>query len=262
MFIRCMIRPEVFRQSHRSTLSGCLRGISTLPNNPHIYYFPDPSNPSRYTLSYLPTEPPVYSLCIGQTSTIPPTDDPTSFTTNPKFLSILQSVIAANATSDPIVQAASAAYASQAGSSLGSGGFLFPSNHPSSQQTSYSSATRRSRAPGIGTAHSDSPGKHAPTGSGAGPTASQGGMGSGGRGGYVHVSDLRRPPDFGRIADPEDIFGSVEVDSTGSFVGERGGYQESGTYRAVTREGILGLSDFLRGKLVERLKELEGKERS
>jgi hypothetical protein len=66
--------------------------------------------------------------------------------------------------------------------------------------------------------------------SGAGPSA--------GRGGWVHVSDERRPPDWGRIADPEDIFGSVEVDQTGKFVGEGGNYQESGTYRIVTNDGM------------------------
>jgi len=82
-------------------------------------------------------------------------------------------------------------------------------------------------------------------------------MGGAGRGGFVHVSDLRHPPDFGRIAEPEDIFGSVEVDGNGQFVGEKGNYQDSGTYRVITREGILGLTDFLRGKLVERLQELE-----
>jgi hypothetical protein len=86
-------------------------------------------------------------------------------------------------------------------------------------------------------------------------------MGGAGRGGWVHVSDLRKPPDFGRIADPEDIFGSVEVDGEGKFVGEKGSYQESGTYRIVTREGILGLSDFMRGKLVERLRQMEAEEK-
>jgi len=75
------------------------------------------------------------------------------------------------------------------------------------------------------------------------------------------VSDLRHPPDFGRIADPDDIFGSLEVDGRGDFVTEEGkplgSYQESGTYRVVTRDGILGLSEFLRERLLERLKELE-----
>jgi len=74
----------------------------------------------------------------------------------------------------------------------------------------------------------------------------------------VHVSDTRNPPDYGRIAWPEDIFGSVEVDGQGRFVeaGEgkgTGNYQESGSYRVCTREGILGLSPFLRERVVERL---------
>jgi len=70
----------------------------------------------------------------------------------------------------------------------------------------------------------------------------------------VHVSDERHLPDFGRIAEPEDIFGSVEVDGRGQFVDGHGRYQESGTYRLVTNEGVLGLSDYLRNRLVERLK--------
>ena len=74
----------------------------------------------------------------------------------------------------------------------------------------------------------------------------------------MHLSDLRKPPDFGRIAEPEDIFGSLEVDGHGEFVEgsegkDRGNWVESGTYRIVTNEGVLGLGDFLRGKLVERL---------
>lgn len=79
----------------------------------------------------------------------------------------------------------------------------------------------------------------------------------------MHVSDTRNPPDYGRIAWPEDIFGSVEVDGAGRFVeageGEGGGegkgrYQESGSYRVVTREGILGLSPYLQERMVERLR--------
>lgn len=71
------------------------------------------------------------------------------------------------------------------------------------------------------------------------------------------MSDTRNPPDWGRIAWPEDIFGSVEVDVNGKFVEERGNYQASGTYRIITREGILGITPFLRERLVERLQELE-----
>lgn len=89
--------------------------------------------------------------------------------------------------------------------------------------------------------------------SGGGGASDQGGAGSGGRGGWVHVSDQRNVPDYGRIAWPEDIFGSLEVDGQGKFVGGSGGYQSSGTYRMVTRDGILGLSEYLREKLVQRL---------
>lgn len=74
-------------------------------------------------------------------------------------------------------------------------------------------------------------------------------------GGWIHVSDLRNPPDFGRIAWPEDIFGSLEVDGSGRIV--EGSWQDSGSYRVVTREGVLGLTEYLRGKLVVRLQELE-----
>jgi hypothetical protein len=74
-------------------------------------------------------------------------------------------------------------------------------------------------------------------------------------GGWIHVSDLRNPPDFGRIAWPEDIFGSLEVDGKGGIV--EGSWQDSGSYRVVTREGVLGLSEFMRGKVVERLRGLE-----
>lgn len=51
------------------------------------------------------------------------------------------------------------------------------------------------------------------------------------------------------------------MDGLGNFTADGGNYQESGTYRIITREGILGLTPFLRGRLVERLKELEKEER-
>lgn len=73
------------------------------------------------------------------------------------------------------------------------------------------------------------------------------------------MSDSRAPPDYGRIAWPEDIFGSLEVDGQGNIVGENGNWQKSGSYRIITRDGILGLSDFLREKLVQRLREEESK---
>lgn len=70
----------------------------------------------------------------------------------------------------------------------------------------------------------------------------------------MHISDQRHPPDYGRIAEPEDIFGSIEVDGNGQFVDGHGHYQSSGTYRLVTRDGIFGLGQYLRQKLVQRLK--------
>jgi hypothetical protein len=76
------------------------------------------------------------------------------------------------------------------------------------------------------------------------------------------VADQRRIPDFGRIPDPEDIFGSVEVDGQGKFVDGHGRYQPSGTYRICTNDGILGLTDFMRQKLVERLKLQEAAEKN
>lgn len=213
------------------------RAISTLPNNPHIVrdqhteptcasadreQYIHSNSPSSHTLSYLPTSPPNGKLAIGSTTALPPT--PESLTENHNFLSILQSVIREHATKDPEVQAAAAAYASSAGSSLGSGGVFFPANHPSRQHVKQK---RRSWSSGGGV-----------SGGGGGPTSRQGGIGGAARGGWVHVSDRRNPPDYGRIAWPEDIFGSLEVDGEGSFVGNNGNYQESGTYRVVTREGM------------------------
>ena len=126
--------------------------------------------------------------------------------------------------------------ASTAGSSLGSGGAFFPQPQRNKRRgTNYGG--------GGGTG-----------GDGAGGASSQGGAGGAGRGGYIHVYDLRNPPDFGRIPAPEDIFGSLEVDSEGKFVDGHGRYQNSGTYRVLTNQGFLGLSSFLREKLTERLR--------
>lgn len=130
-------------------------------------------------------------------------------------------MIAEHGHADPEVQAQAGAFASSGGVSLGS---MKPNRR--GQQS----------------------------GASGGGASDQGGMGSGGRGGWVHVSDQRNIPDYGRIAWPEDIFGSLEVDGHGKFVDGHGRYQSSGTYRMVTRDGILGLSDYLRGKLVERLR--------
>lgn len=116
------------------------------------------------------------------------------------------------------MQSQAMALASTSGSALGSGGIFFPQGR---------TGKKTPRAGG---------------GDGAGGASSQGGAGGGGRGGWVHVSDLRAPPDYGRIPFPEDIFGSLEVDGSGRFVrsedGIEGNFQWSGTYRIVTREGM------------------------
>lgn len=150
-----------------------------------------------------------------------------------------------HAAQDPDVQAAAAMYASQAGSALGSGGVFFPQQRQKKRRQSQSQkAQNYGGGGGAG-------------GDGAGGASSQGGMGGAGRGGYIHVSDQRQPPDFGRVAWPEDIFGSLEVDGEGRFTDGDGRYQEAGTYRVCTNQGVLGLSPFLRGKLVERLELLD-----
>ncbi|KAI9719101.1 MAG: hypothetical protein M1812_003731 [Candelaria pacifica] len=208
------------------------RGLSTLEGHPHIYVFPSHQlGSSSHILTLLPTSPPSPKLSIGTTTSIPP--NPDSFTENHSFLAMLQSVLAEHAHEDPDVISQAQAMASTAGSGLGSGGVFFP------QQ-------KNRRAKGYG-------GGGGAGGDGAGGASAQGGMGGAGRGGWVHVSDRRNPPDYGRIAWPEDIFGSIEVDGEGKFAGGKGGYQPSGTYRIVTREGMLGLSPYLREKVVERL---------
>ncbi|EPE29354.1 hypothetical protein GLAREA_00514 [Glarea lozoyensis ATCC 20868] len=222
-----------------SPLRQAIRSISTLQSNPHIYVFPKSSN--SHILSLLPTNPPTESLSIGVTTKVPPTTD--SLTENPKFLAILNEVMKEHSAQDPIVQGQAAAFASTSGSALGSGGMFFP------QQ-------RKKKTPRAG-------GGGGSGGDGAGGASAQGGAGGGGRGGWLHVSDMRAPPDYGRIAFPEDIFGSLEVDGTGQFVqgedGSVGNWQSSGSYRIITREGILGLSDYLREKLISRLREEEKK---
>ncbi len=201
-------------QSCRQSLHSPMflyRPASTLPNNQHIYVFPDLQESSSHILTLLPTDPPTPSLALGTTSKVPPTSD--SLKQNPKFSQVLHSVIAENAHNDTNVQ-------QQAGALASSGGFNL--------------------------------GKQ--TNSQFGGSSSQGGAGGGNRGGFVHVSDERHMPDYGRIAEPEDIFGSLEVDGNGKFVDGHGNYQESGTYRMVTNEGLFGLGKYLREKLVERLR--------
>lgn len=176
--------------------------------------FPNYASKQSHIFTLLPTEPPTTELALGEAEGLPPI--PNTFKENPKFLQILHSVIAEDAHNDPQVKGQAAAMASSAGASI-------------------MQMNRR-------------------TNTGASGASDQGGAGSGGQGGYIHVSDNRHPPDYGRIAEPEDIFGSLEVDGDGSFTDGHGKYQQSGTYRICTRDGVLQLPDYLRRRLVERLK--------
>jgi len=173
-------------------------------------------------LSLLPSEPVNPDLAIGLTTQLPPTTD--SFKENPKFLNIVQEVCAEHAVEDPDAKSQAQVMVSIAGANLSSGGVLLGGQRG-----------RRRRAEG---------------GDSSGGASGQGGAGSGGRGGWIHISDGRRPPDYGRIAwyvlhcfnrlvvsqmrptlmryRPEDMFGSLEVDANGQFVGGNGNYQPSG----------------------------------
>ncbi|OJD19663.1 hypothetical protein AJ78_00395 [Emergomyces pasteurianus Ep9510] len=200
------------------------RSLTTLPNNPHIFVFPNTEAPNSYILSLLPSDPPKPELSIGVTSTLPPTTD--SFKENPAFLKTLQSVISEHAREDPDVVSQAQVMAFTTGANIASGGA--------------SPSPQRKHRKGHGAASLDE--------------GSKGGADSAGRGGWIHISDTRNAPEFARIAWPEDIFGSLEVDGSGNI---ENNYQPSGTYRIITPNGILGLSPFLREKLVERLRSEE-----
>ncbi|KYK60693.1 hypothetical protein DCS_01831 [Drechmeria coniospora] len=196
-----------------ANVSLARRWVTTLPNNPHIKVFDNPASPASHVLTYLERNPPSASLAIGTCTQMPPT--PASFRENARFMDILRQVVEEYGHEDEDVIAQAKGYAGSGGSHLGSAGW----------------ASSPPQRPSRGSARNQA--------------------GGGGRGGWVHLSDRRNPPDFGRIAWPEDILGSVEVDQNGRVIGR---VQPSGTYRVVTNEGILGLSPFLREKLVERLK--------
>ncbi|TDZ67268.1 hypothetical protein CTRI78_v003152 [Colletotrichum trifolii] len=218
--------------------SSSIRSVSTLPSNPAIRVFAADASRASFLLSYLDDEPPNQRLAIGFSTTDPPT--PQSFTENQTFSNILYEVLAENAHKDKDLLAQAQAFAGPGGANLGSGGAFF------AQRNKRGSSGKVGGGGGAG-------------GSGAGGASGQGGAGGGGHGGYVHLSDSRNPPDFGRIAWPEDILGSVEVDQNGDIIGK---LEPSGTYRIITRDGILGLSPFLTIKLIERLRLEDRKDKS
>lgn len=209
------------------------RTVSSLASNSHIKVFNDPSSPASHVLTYLENDPPSKRLAIGTSVKIPPS--PQTFKENPAFLELLDEVIQEFGHKDEDVISQARALASPGGFNLGSGGAFFSQKHRRERR---GDSSRQGAGGGAG-------------GSGAGGASGQGGAGGAGRGGWVHLSDRRNPPDFGRIAWPEDILGSVEVNEAGEVIGR---VQPSGTYRILTNQGILGLSPFLRGKLVDRLK--------
>jgi hypothetical protein len=172
--------------------------------------FPNRPAPNLYLLTYLESDPPSPSLAIGTSSTNPPT--PRTFNANSRFLSILNEVLVENGHDDPALKSQAKVFAGPGGTSFGTGA---PSTQPTHRGQAGSSKLTG--------------------GGGAGGASAQGGAGGGHRGGFIHLSDERNPPDFGRIAWPEDILGSVEVNSAGDVVGR---VQPSGTYRVLTNEGM------------------------
>ena len=131
--------------------------------------FPNTANPVSHLLTYLNTDPPDPNLAIGTASTVPPT--PNSFKENRRFLQILNDVLAEHAKDDRDLMSQACAFAGPGGATLGSGGASFPQ-------------AKRQRGRGA-------------RDTGAGCAGAQGGAGVGG---WVHLSDMRNPPDFGRIA--------------------------------------------------------------
>lgn len=139
-------------------------------------------------------------LAIGTTTEVPPT--PRSFTENKHFLQILNEVLREYGHLDEDVISQARALATPASFQFGPGG----------------SNPRRKGVRG------DAQG-----------ASGQGGAGGAGVGSFVHLGDRRHPPEFGRIAWPEDILGSVEVDGEGNISGKM---EPSGTYRPVTNDGM------------------------
>lgn len=187
---------QLSKTTRTSSVLNCNNLISSAPTDSLQYAIP--SNGS-HILSLLPTEPPNTSLAIGTTTKLPPTTD--SLRENPRFLEILQSVFREHSHQDPDAISQAQVMVSISGANLSSGGVLLTGGRGRRRRDSADSS---------------------------GGASGQGGAGSAGRGGWIHMSDERRPPEYGRIAWPEDIFGSLEVDADGTFVGGNGNYQPSG----------------------------------
>ncbi|KAA8906722.1 hypothetical protein FN846DRAFT_948093 [Sphaerosporella brunnea] len=193
-----------------------LRGVSTLADNADIYVHALDSGKKKHLLTLHSTSAPNPRLALGTTTSLPPT--PSTFVENPAFLPLLQRVLREHASKDPQVQADALGLANATAAPL------------------FTDRARRRQG-------------------GSGGANYQGGAGGGGVGGWVHVYDQRGVPAFGRIADTEDIFGSLLVDAHGQIVDKEVGgvWEESRMYRLVSGRGVMRLTPYLRDRVREAL---------
>ncbi|KAK6337493.1 hypothetical protein TWF730_002892 [Orbilia blumenaviensis] len=210
---------------------GTTRTLKTLEQNKHIYIHPSNTTPPTYTLTYLSTTPPSPKLAIGTTTSIPPT--PSSFTENPYFRNLLMDTLSKHAAEDPDL--INEAYGTW-GAAMG-------------VKESVAKGMKRDRK-----LHTES------TGTPNTKAEEEAQVDTTSIGGFHHVVD-RRTPYYGgmRIPESQDILGSLQVDGHGKLVG---GFVECESYRLVTSDGILGLTEFLEEKVKERVQEEETKGKS
>ncbi|KAF3922403.1 hypothetical protein AA313_de0204192 [Arthrobotrys entomopaga] len=212
----------------------------TLEENPNIHVHQNPDS-KTYTLSFSAI-PKSHSEPLGTTTTIPPT--PQTFTENPKFRQILMKVISAHAIHDPeIIFEAYGTWGAAMGvkqtvdKSLRRDRKLHTdfAGTPSATTTSSISTTS-----GSDTAKEEKKEEGKEEGDSI-PI-----------GGVHHVVD-RRTPYYGgmRIPESQDILGSLQVDGTGKLLG---GFVECESYRIVSSDGVMKLTEYLEEKLREELK--------
>ena len=180
--------------SHRTKLSPTVYTTFDLILTKRQYVFPNQGTNDSHILSLLSSEPVNPDLAIGVTNQLPPTPD--SLKENPKFLCILQEVFAKHAHEDPEAQSQAQVMASTSGANLYTGGVLMSSQRANRRRTE--------------------------TGDSSGGASGQGGAGGAGKGGWIHISDNRRPPEFGRIAWYDTYVASE--DETPANLGQARGY--------------------------------------
>ncbi|EPS36169.1 hypothetical protein H072_10274 [Dactylellina haptotyla CBS 200.50] len=242
MLFNCARRAQrVFREVTRHTASTTsivpnfaprqsIRRLQTLEQNKNIYAHSTSTSPKSYTLSLLKTTPPNPHLALGTTTTIPPT--PASFTENSNFRRILMQVLKEHAVNDQDL--INEAYGTW-GAAMG-------------VKQVVNKGLRRDRK-----LHTDS----ADTPSLASKAEENETVSIGG---FHHVVD-RRTPYYGgmRIPESHDILGSLEVSGEGKLIG---GFVECESYRLVTGDGVMQLTEYLEGKLKERLEEEDKRSRA